>query len=462
MLDGKCRIDGVLGIGGMGVVLAATHLHLQERVAVKIMLPELASDEEIVARFVREGRAAVRIKSPHVAKVLDVATRPSGEPYMIMEMLDGRDLDAVLTEQGRLPLATAVGYMLQACDALAEAHAKKIVHRDLKPSNMFLAEHDDGTSSIKLLDFGISKLVHEDGCSEGMSITKSRSILGSPLYMSPEQLRASRDVDARSDIWSLGVILYELVSGEPPFKGSTIAEIGALVLAGETPDLGKAVPSLPSAFVAAVRKCLARERDARFQSIVELVQAIGPYAAEEFRGLAAHTTRRAAMFDSSPILAAAAPSSSPSVDVLGPTAAKTGGAWSTGRRITRSRRNAFAVAFVATALAVSCFVGVALVLRARAPATPHPASSTSTPPAPSDLEPATLDIPAPATGVPSGAVAVPSGSVSAAPSASPITTAKTTARPAAKPPPEKKPQIAPPAATAPTAPQAPPTSDRFR
>src|SRR4051812_27787936 len=188
----------------MGVVLAAHHLHLDQRVAIKLLLPELVRDHEVVTRFLREGRAAAKIKSEHVVRVLDVATLESGEPYMIMEYLEGEDLGALLERTGRLPISRAVDVVLEACEALALAHASRIVHRDLKPSNLFLAKSGDEPECVKVLDFGISKLMTElgAGSQDGGGVTKSRSILGSPFYMSPEQLRASRDVDARADIWA--------------------------------------------------------------------------------------------------------------------------------------------------------------------------------------------------------------------------------------------------------------------
>src|SRR4051812_480796 len=208
ILGGKYRVDRVLGAGGMGMVVAATHLQLDERIAIKFLLPEALRNPEAVARFGREAKAAVKIRGEHVARVIDVGSFENGAPYMVMEHLDGRDLSSFIHERGAMPMSDAVDAVLQACEALAEAHALGIVHRDLKPANLFLTRRPDGTPSIKVLDFGISKLTAPGA---DHSMTKTSAVMGSPLYMSPEQMTASRGVDARTDIWALGVVLYELL-----------------------------------------------------------------------------------------------------------------------------------------------------------------------------------------------------------------------------------------------------------
>src|SRR5690606_21773595 len=193
VLAGKFCIEQVLGQGGMGVVVAARHLQLDERVALKFLLPEALSNAEAVARFAREARAAVKIKSEHVARVTDVGTLETGSPYMVMEYLRGTDLGDLVHTQGPLPIADAVEYLLQACEAVAEAHALGIVHRVLKPSNLFLTRRADGSPSIKVLDFGISKVT--TGADSQMNMTRTATVMGSPLYMSPEQMASARDVD---------------------------------------------------------------------------------------------------------------------------------------------------------------------------------------------------------------------------------------------------------------------------
>src|ERR1700722_2251218 len=190
-LAGKYRIERVLGAGGMGGVVAAHHIQLDQRVALKFLVPEALLNPESVARFAREARAAVKIKSEHVARVTDVGQLESGAPYMVMEYLDGSDLSTWLQERGRLPVDQAVDFILQACEALADAHALGIVHRDLKPANLFCIRRSDGQPSIKVLDFGISKVTDASG-SASASVTRTAALMGSPLYMSPEQMLSSK------------------------------------------------------------------------------------------------------------------------------------------------------------------------------------------------------------------------------------------------------------------------------
>ncbi len=217
VLAGKYRVDRVLGAGGMGVVVAAHHVHLDERVALKFLLPDALRSPEAVARFVREARAAVKIKSEHVARVTDVGHLENGAPYIVMEYLEGVDLSAWLRQNGPMPIPQAVDFVLQACEAIADAHVLGIVHRDLKPSNLFCIRRTDGQSSIKVLDFGISKILNPGTPRPDMTATSA--LIGSPLYMSPEQMSLSKGVDVRTDIWSLGIILFELITGRTPFEG---------------------------------------------------------------------------------------------------------------------------------------------------------------------------------------------------------------------------------------------------
>ena len=192
ILAGKYRVDKVLGVGGMGVVVAAYHIELDQRVAIKFLLPEVLDHGEAVARFAREARAAVKIKSEHVAKVTDVGKLENGAPYMVMEFLDGSDLSQWLTQRGALPVEQACEFVLQACEAIAEAHALGIVHRDLKPGNLFVIRRADGVLSVKVLDFGISKTASGPGSGSAGAMTKTSALMGSPLYMSPEQMQSSR------------------------------------------------------------------------------------------------------------------------------------------------------------------------------------------------------------------------------------------------------------------------------
>ena len=271
-LAGKYTIVGVLGEGGMGVVYEAQHERLGQRVAIKMLRKEVRDMAEVVRRFDREARAAAKLKSPHVARVQDVDVLPDGVPFIVMEYLEGRDLHTLLDERRQLPVNEAVRYMLEACSAMAEAHAAGIVHRDLKPSNLFLAEGGE-RPIVKVLDFGISKTADEN-----VSVTMTQSSLGTPLYMSPEQIRSAKGVDMRTDVWSLGVILYELLSGSTPFSGESATAVVASVTADEPAPLRRLRPDIPEALEATVMRTLEKKPDLRFQTITELAEALLPFA----------------------------------------------------------------------------------------------------------------------------------------------------------------------------------------
>ena len=273
VLVGKYRVERVLGQGGMGIVLAARHIHLEERVAVKLMLAEAAFSGEAVARFLREARAAARLESAHVARVTDVGTLEDGRPYMVMEYLDGSDLSQLLAASGPLAVGDAVDYVLQAAEAIAEAHSIGIVHRDLKPSNLFLTRRRDRTPHVKVLDFGISKVAATAGSTDN-AMTRTSAMMGSPLYMSPEQMTSVRDVDGRSDIWALGIILFELISGSVPFMGETLPQVCGLVLQSEAPLLSSRRAEVPPELDAVVARCLAKSADQRYQNVAELAVAL--------------------------------------------------------------------------------------------------------------------------------------------------------------------------------------------
>ena len=275
VLVGKYRIEAVLGEGGMGIVLRATHLELGCQVAIKVMRPELAQHEESVNRLLVEAQAAASIRSEHVARVLDVGRLDSGAPFLVLEYLEGRDLSQILSKVGRLDSQIAVDFVLQACQALSEAHGAGVVHRDLKPENLFLSHRSDGTPVIKVLDFGISKRLTRAG--REAARTNPSELLGSPLYMAPEQMRGSVDIDARADIWSLGVVLYELCTGQSPFFGESIPAICARVIGIDPAPPRSLMPTLPSGLEAIILRCLRKEPAHRPASIAELATALAAY-----------------------------------------------------------------------------------------------------------------------------------------------------------------------------------------
>jgi serine/threonine protein kinase len=270
----KYLVERVLGKGGMGIVYLAKHLQLGERVAIKLLKTRTLKNAELVARFLREGRTAARLRSEYVARVRDVGTLPSGAPYLVMEYLDGRDFEAVLAEHGALDTKVAVKYLLQACEALAEAHAMGIVHRDLKPANLILIRKRDGTTAIKIIDFGISKLVSSEAPGPGM--TQDSVMMGSPLYMAPEQMTSARDADARSDVFSLGAILYHLLTNTPPFLGNSAVDVFERISLGP-PSPRTVRPDLPAGIEAVTSRCLRKIPGERFADVAELAAALAPF-----------------------------------------------------------------------------------------------------------------------------------------------------------------------------------------
>jgi serine/threonine protein kinase len=270
LLAGKFRVIRQLGQGGMGAVYEVENVYLGQRVAMKLLLDEMVNNQAIVERFLREARASALLRGEHVCKVFDVGTIENGAPYIVMEMLQGRDLASLLAQQGPLPPHVVAEYVLQACLGIAEAHAAKIVHRDLKPANLFLAQKPDGSSIVKVLDFGIAKAPSE----QSFNLTQTSAVMGSPGYMSPEQLRSSRNVDARSDIWSIGTILFELSTGRPPFLAETITELAVKVSMDPTP----VAQNVPPELARAIYRCLEKNPDQRFQNVADLATAIAPVA----------------------------------------------------------------------------------------------------------------------------------------------------------------------------------------
>jgi hypothetical protein len=274
ILAGKFKVERVLGVGGMGIVVAARHTQLDQRVALKFLLPVACEVPGAVNRFLREGKAAARITSEHVARVMDTGVLDGGAPYLVMEYLEGSDLGAVVERRGRVSVDEAIEYVLQACEAIVEAHDLGIVHRDLKPANLFLSKRADGSPLVKVLDFGISKV---DSGSRSQ-LTSASVLMGSPRYMSPEQMLSAKDVDARTDVWALGVILYELVTGKPVWHADTMQGLCALIASTPAPSLRALRPDAPEILDDVVARCLIKSRDERIASVADLALALEPIA----------------------------------------------------------------------------------------------------------------------------------------------------------------------------------------
>jgi serine/threonine protein kinase len=379
VLADKYRIDRVLGRGGMGVVLGAHHLHLDERVAIKFLLPELAHDASLVARFLREGRASIKIRSEHVVRVLDVSTMPGGTPYMVLEYLDGSDLGELLAKKGKLPIETATDYLLQSLEALAEAHALGMVHRDLKPSNLFLVHRVDGSACVKVLDFGITKVSSTEA---NLGMTKTNAVMGSPHYMSPEQMRSTRTVDARADIWALGIILHELLSGSPPFEGTTMPELLVKILQDEPPPLQQVRPDAPRALEQVVSRCLKKDPNERYGDVAELATALAAFGSPAARASADCVARVLASRGEGAAAGGRLTSgSSGSTEPPKKRTPPTAGAWASTGKSTRSPTRTVATAGGGLAL---CAIVAALLLLTRGSRSTHdPLSSpvAASPPA---------------------------------------------------------------------------------
>ena len=284
VIAGKYEITGLLGAGGMGFVVSATHLDLGEAVALKFLRPEALVNDEIVARFAREARAAARIQSEYVARVFDVGNLPDGAPFIVMEHLDGKDLNELVNEQGALAPKLAVEYLLQACEALASAHANGIVHRDIKPENLFLTHRVQGMDIIKVLDFGISKVALTGSAFESrLPKVQTMAVMGSPLYMSPEQIRASEDVDARTDIWSLGCVLYELLTAQAAFDAPSLTAVSATILEKNPVPVCDLTPTVPPELELVVSRCIEKDPAKRYQNVAELAIALYPFAPRRAR-----------------------------------------------------------------------------------------------------------------------------------------------------------------------------------
>lgn len=277
VVSGKYCVDGTAGIGGMGVVLSATHVELGHRVAIKVLATEDATDNTAIERFLREGKVVASLRSDHVVRIYDVGRLETGMPFMVMELLEGQDLGSLVGAR-IVDTSQAVDWILQACSAIAEAHSNGIIHRDLKPANLFLTQRSDGSDCIKVLDFGISKrMVSADSEALQGNLTATRQVIGSPAYMSPEQVRNSRDIDHRVDIWALGMTLYEFLAGRTAFDADTFPAVCAAIVADSPPPLRQVAPNVPRELENIVLKCLDKDPSRRFASVNDLILALQPF-----------------------------------------------------------------------------------------------------------------------------------------------------------------------------------------
>ena len=290
IISGRFRVEHVIGIGSMGIVLAARHIELDERVAIKFIRSEMQAVPGVLSRFAREAKAAASIKSEHIAQVFDVGTDDGIGPYIVMEYLEGRDLAAVTELEGRLPIRRAVHYVLQACEALAVAHSGGITHRDIKPENLFLTRQGD-LERIKLLDFGISKATLTGKVfGDELSNADHTCLLGTPLYMSPEQIRANVEIDNRTDIWSLGAVLYELITARSAFVAESVRQVWTRILETSPTPLAAYCPEAPPTLQAVIDRCLEKDPARRFQNVADLAVALLPFAPSRARIYAQRTS----------------------------------------------------------------------------------------------------------------------------------------------------------------------------
>jgi len=276
VLANRYELESLVGEGSTGLIVRARDRATGGRVAVKFLRPSLVTDE-LRLRFGREARAIGALRSPHVVAVIDAGT-DADLPYMVLEHLEGDDLRKLLAREGRLPIADAVTCMMHVCEALADAHARGIVHRDLKPANVFVTRRD-GALFVKVLDFGVSKILDREVLApdDDEEVTRAQTAIGSPRYMAPEQIRSSRDVDGRADLWSVGVVLYELLTGGPAFPGQSVSVVYGVLHNEPAPLLSKR-PDCPPALAAVVERCLRKDRAERWSSAGELAAALAAAA----------------------------------------------------------------------------------------------------------------------------------------------------------------------------------------
>ena len=406
LVASRLRVVRIIGVGGMGTVYEVEHELTKHHRALKILHARAARQPSVVERFVREASAAARVANAHVAETFDAGKLDTGEPYLLMELIDGETLDQRLQRTGTIEVGELTDLVHQACEGVHAAHQAGIVHRDLKPENLIVTVRD-GAPFLKILDFGISKFDSER--TGALGITTEGSVMGTPYYMSPEQVLASPSLDARTDVYSLGVILYECACGVRPYEAQSVEHLAVLIHEGKATPVDVRQPGLPAAFCAAVHRAMAVDRNARFSTARELAEAIAP-----LRTPAAGT--RAVSWSSPPVRVVIRPSGPPPTE----TPSHLAGAVTTSSGTATGLADTKASDLPVTAARRTSgwwWVAAAGALAAAAAAGTVVLSSHAAPPSPASLirnepEPIPLPIPAPSASV---SVALPPATPSAAP-----------------------------------------------
>ena len=375
VVAGKYVVDREIAAGGMGLVFSAKHVELDQAVALKFMRAELRGQIS-PSRFTLEARATAKLRSAHVARVFDVGVLDDGTPFMVMELLEGIDLEKLIEERGRLSPDVAAELVTQACEAVAEAHDAGIIHRDLKPANLFLTKTPQGAPFVKVLDFGISKATVE----APTRATAAGQIMGSPPYMSPETLKSSRNANVQSDVWALGVILYELATGRLPFDGEGVGDI-ALKVHNEEPVWPAILdPSIPNEYDAIVRSCLAKDASRRYGSVIELRDALVAFSSSRSTGamtLSLRTTAPRIVVVDEPEPAPLTPRTAEELK-----RARSSTTIVPARQVSEPPRRGTDRRVLAGAVAIGAAIAIAavLLLSSRAPVPPAAASAAEAPP----------------------------------------------------------------------------------